>query len=61
MSAALTPPPAWGPGPPPPSAPGGTVSVRPLPNGEEIVLRATGWLRLLPAAFLLFWLCGWAV
>ncbi len=54
-------PPAWGPGSPPPVAPGGTVSVRPLPDGEEIVLRATGWVRLLPAAFLLFWLCGWAV
>ena len=61
VSAALPQPPAWGPGPPPPPAPGGTVSVRPLPDGEEIVLRATGWVRLLPAAFLLFWLCGWAV
>lgn len=35
--------------------------MRPLPDGEEIVLRATGWVRLLPAAFLLIWLCGWAV
>lgn len=35
--------------------------MRPLPDGEEIVLRATGWVSLLPAAFLFFWLCGWAV
>lgn len=61
MSTVLPRPPAWGPGSPPPEAPGGTVSVRLLPDGEEVVLRATGWIRLLPAAFLLFWLCGWAV
>ena len=35
--------------------------MRSLPDGEEIVLRPTGLLRYLPAAFLAFWLCGWAV
>ncbi|MHB1045172.1 MAG: hypothetical protein ACYC4P_04105 [Thermoanaerobaculia bacterium] len=61
MSSERPKPPAWGPGSPPPAAPGGTVSVRLLPEGEEIILRATGWVRFVPAAFLLFWLCGWAV
>ncbi|MBI5442224.1 MAG: hypothetical protein HY900_13565 [Deltaproteobacteria bacterium] len=56
----VPPPPASGFGPPPPPAPGGTVTVRPLPDGEEIVLRPTGWVRFLPAAFLAFWICGWA-
>ncbi|MBK6407660.1 MAG: hypothetical protein IPF66_23160 [Holophagales bacterium] len=37
------------------------MEVRSLPDGEEIVLRPTGMLRYLPAAFLAFWLCGWAV
>ena len=50
-----------GPSMPPASGRGGRVEVRSLPDGEEIVLRPTGVLRLLPAAFLAFWLCGWAV
>jgi hypothetical protein len=37
------------------------VSVRPLPDGEEIVLTPTSWVRFPIAAFLAFWLCGWAV
>lgn len=44
-----------------PEAPGGTVSVRPLPDGEEIVLTPTSWVRFPIAAFLAFWLCGWAI
>ena len=51
----------FGPSIPPASARGGHVEVRSLPDGEEIVLRPTGMLRYLPAAFLAFWLCGWAV
>lgn len=51
----------FGPSTPPVSARGGRVEVRSLPDGEEIVLRPTGLLRYLPAAFLAFWLCGWAV
>ena len=37
------------------------MDVRPLPDGEEIVLSATSWARLPIAAFLAFWLCGWAI
>lgn len=44
--------------PPPGSEPG--LTVRPLPDGEEITVRPVGWLRLLFAAFLAAWLCGWA-
>jgi hypothetical protein len=51
----------FGPSMPPVSARGGRVEVRSLPDGEEIVLRPTGLLRYLPAAFLAFWLCGWAL
>lgn len=51
----------FGPSMPPVAARGGRVEVRSLPDGEEIVLRPTGLLRYLPAAFLAFWLCGWAV
>ena len=51
----------FGPSMPPASGRGGRVEVRSLPDGEEIVLRPTGLLRYLPAAFLAFWLCGWAV
>jgi hypothetical protein len=46
--------------PPPPSR-GGRIETRTLPVGEEIVLRPTGSLRLFAAAFLAFWLCGWAL
>ncbi len=46
---------------PPNATRGGSVEVRSLPDGEEIILRPTGLLRFLPAAFLAFWLCGWAV
>jgi hypothetical protein len=37
------------------------VEVRSVPGGEEIVLRPTGLLRFLFAAFLAFWLAGWAI
>ncbi len=40
---------------------GGRVEVHSLPDGEQVVLRPTGLLRYLPAAFLASWLCGWAV
>ena len=55
--------PAAGLGPAIPPAPsrGGRVEIRALPDGEEIVLRPEGCLRFLNAAFLSFWLCGWAV
>ncbi|MFN7990419.1 MAG: hypothetical protein U0529_23320 [Thermoanaerobaculia bacterium] len=43
------------------TARGGRIEVRPLPDGEEIVLRPTGVLRWFAAAFLAFWLCGWAL
>ncbi len=33
----------------------------PVPSGRGRILRPTGLLRFLPAAFLAFWLCGWAV
>lgn len=35
--------------------------MRPLPDGEEIVLTPTSWVRFPVAAFLVFWLCGWAI
>lgn len=30
-------------------------------SGWQVRMHARGWLRFLPAAFLGFWLCGWAV
>src|SRR5262245_21855666 len=31
-------------------------------SGRHVVsFRAAGWARFIPAAFLAFWLCGWAV
>lgn len=36
------------------------VVVGSRPGGEEIVLVPTGWGRFPAAAFLAFWLCGWA-
>lgn len=53
--------PGFGSSAPPVSTRGGSVEVRSLPDGEEIILRPTGLLRFLPAAFLAFWLCGWAL
>ncbi len=44
----------------PPGGPGSAFSVRYLPEGEEVVLHARGWGRFALAAFLAFWLCGWA-
>jgi hypothetical protein len=32
----------------------------PWESGWQVHFRARGWLRFLPAAFLAFWLCGWA-
>ena len=53
--------PGLGPSIPPTSAHGGRIEVRSLPDGEEIVLRPTGVMRFFAAAFLAFWLCGWAI
>lgn len=44
----------------PPGGPGSAFSVRYQPEGEEVVLHARGWGRFALAAFLAFWLCGWA-
>jgi len=33
----------------------------PWESGWQVRIRARGWLRFLPAAFLGAWLCGWAV
>jgi len=53
--------PGVGPSIPPTPARGGRIEVRSLPEGEEIVLRPAGLFRLFAAAFLAFWLCGWAL
>jgi len=37
------------------------LSTEPSGSGMQATLRATGFLRFLPAAFMAFWLCGWAV
>ncbi len=47
--------------PGPVSSPGNGIEVRYLPEGEEILLRPTGWARFFIIGFLAFWLCGWAV
>ena len=52
---------APGPSIPPLPSRGGRIEVRSLPDAEEIVLRQTGLLRWFAAAFLAFWLCGWAL
>lgn len=49
-----------GPAIPPAASSGGRIAIRALPDGEEIVLRPRGCLRFPVAAFLSFWLCGWA-
>ncbi len=33
----------------------------PYGSGWQVTLRAAGFVRWFPAAFLMFWLCGWAV
>ena len=37
------------------------LSTEPSGSGMQATLRASGVLRFLPAAFMAFWLCGWAV
>ena len=37
------------------------LTTEPSGSGMQATLRATGSLRFLPAAFMAFWLCGWAV
>jgi hypothetical protein len=33
----------------------------PLTSSPPVTLRPHGWARMLPAAFMAFWLCGWAM
>ena len=37
------------------------VTTEPSGSGQQVTLRASGILRILPAGFLTAWLCGWAV
>ena len=37
------------------------LTTEPSGSGQQVTLRASGILRILPAGFLTAWLCGWAV